>query len=316
MSFKSDERRHQLRWKRETQSLSDRARRPGRYSGASAGAPNEHFLHEDHCFENLMPAIREEALDLFDSLDVDWHDGPKGKLPSNYLMDSQVSCVNALLPFAHHGDALAEFLRPLVPGATGAEAVEDGRLLTFEWNGLNNPLGERSPKRKRGAYGTSLDAYAKLTTATERVGVAIEWKYTEQYLRAHHKPWGLRDYRQWFDHPEGPLMGAPEMYTIEPLYQLARSQCLCWRMEVARELGVDRVVFAVIVPDGNADYRRHVPTPLPGDDLLRAFQNQLRAPERFVHSSLARLMDAFDEAQFPEIEGALSEVRARYVVGR
>lgn len=309
MSFKSDERRHQLRWKARTSALTPEARQPGTYTAADTGPRSDHFLHEDHAVENLLPSIRDEALDLFASIGAEWHDGPTPQLPSNYLMDSQVSCVNALLPLAHEPAALAALFAPLVPGATGAAEVEDGRCLTFEWNGLGNPLGERSPKRRRGAYGTSLDAYTILTTPTERVGLAIEWKYTEQYLRARPKPWGLRDYARWFTDPAGPLEGPPRTWITEPLYQLARSQCLCWRMEANHELDVDRVVFAVVVPDANRDYRGHTPAPLEGPDLLPAFAARLRRPDRFAETSLVRLLSTFDHP-------ALDEVRARYVDGR
>lgn len=329
MSFKSRERTLQLRWKKETGSLSPAAKRPGLYTGPSRDSTprrDEMFLHEDHCKENLLPEIRSEALTLFESIGVDWHDGPPSCLPSNYLMDSQVSCVNALLPLAHDAEALAAFFRPLVPGAVGACEVEASRLLTFEWIGLHNPLGEPFKERRRGANGTSLDAYCILETSHgKRVGLAIEWKYTESYKPGKYKGWTLDVYRPHFEAVDGPLdcrpIGGCAALFYEPLYQLARSQALAWRMEQAHELGVDEVRFVVVVPHENRAYRGTVTSPLMAkvfrdQGVVEAYQRLLRRPDRFICTSLADLMRAFDENKFRGIAAPLAEVRRRYVRGR
>ncbi len=171
MSFKSQERRRQLDWKATTRSLSVEARLAGLYTKPSQGrtpARDEVFLHETRSVENLLPGVRTEALKIFKDANLDWHDGPAGGGPSNYLMDSMVSCVNCLIPFAHDGAALAALFRQLVPNAVGAMQVDDGRVIIFEWLGVGNPLAETSPKRRRSSHGTSADAFQLLAHATER----------------------------------------------------------------------------------------------------------------------------------------------------
>lgn len=329
MSFKSRERAHQLAWKGTTTTLSAKALESGLYTG-SPDAPeddrDEMFLHEERSEENLFPWIRDEALELFVSIGADWHDGPTTRLPSNYLMDSQVSCVNCLLPLAHHPEALASFFRPLVPEAVSAQVVEDNRSLTFEWIGLGNPLGEPSSRRRRGAYGTSIDAYCILCCEDgRRIGLAIEWKYTESYPRMKHHRHRIPVYRPHMEAPAGPLccdtIGGCASLFCEPSYQLARSQCLAWRMEQARELGVDEVRFVVIVPQGNQAYRQQhhsgtLARVFPGLGPLDVHRRLLRRTDRFAVTSIVELVHAFDEGIFPSLEAPMSEVRRRYVDGR
>src|SRR5476649_1359380 len=122
MTFKSDEREQQLRWKNTTTTLSSEARAAGLYTRpppepGRALKREEMFLHESRTGENLSPTVRAEALAIFRNAGIPWHDASGDGGPSNFLMDSMVSCVNCLLPFAHEGKALAKLLHTLVPDA-------------------------------------------------------------------------------------------------------------------------------------------------------------------------------------------------------
>jgi hypothetical protein len=324
MTFKSDELRRQLSWRSATTTLSPEARVPGLYTGRSPGdarGRDPMFIHETRAEENLLPAVREEAITLFRNAGIRWHDGPGDGRPSNFLMDSMVSCVNCLLPFAHDGKALARLMRSLVPDALEAKPIEEDRVLAFEWLGIGNPLGETSPKRTRGSHGTSADAYCEIARSDGgRTGLLIEWKYTERYLDEGGKPGGPR-YAPLLKADDGPIdldtCGGVEALFVEPLYQLARLQLLAQAMERAPNSGCDRVLVVVIVPEGNLDYRTRVPdSPLrdrfPGVPLAELWPRLLRRPDRFALSSFDSLLASFPSGEFPAVEPALREVRKRY----
>ena len=333
MSFKGRERALQVRWMRATKTLSDAACRPGVYVAPpkgrfprGRGRRDEMFLHEEHSPENLLPAVRDEALRLYTELGIVWHEGPKPELPSNYLLDSMVGCVNALLPLAHAPEALATFFSPLVSDAIGSVIVEGDRYLTFEWIGLDNPLAEVLEGRKRGSRATSIDAYCILKTALGRhVGLAIEWKYTESYEGSQFYERAVPYYAHHFDGPDSPLdcrsIGGEEALFYNPFYQLARSQVLAHKMEKSREVGVDEVHFVLIVPQENRAYRESVTSPrlaatFPGVGVVGIWEELQRKPDRFACTSLTELMGSFDEELFPAITDAMREVRLRYVEGR
>lgn len=326
MSFKRDERQYQLDWKGHTKSLSIGALRPGLYTGPPNGhEPNrdEMFLHEANSEENLLPFVRKEALKIFEDAVIDWHDSADKRRPSNYLMDSMVSCVNCLMPFANDGVALATLFRPLVPDAVEAEPVEAGRVLSFEWIGVDNPLGEPSPKRKRGSHGTSVDAFCVLRRVNGgRTGLLVEWKYTESYPKekqeyGHH-------YVPLLEAPDGPVdldqAGGTTALLVDPFYQLARQHLLAQATERERIFGCDRVMVVVLVPEGNLGYREHVPSAtlrrkFPGLSLADVWTKLLRRPDRFALTSFDRLLAVFQDGAFPTIVPSLQEVRARYFRG-
>ncbi|MEO8214848.1 MAG: hypothetical protein ABI560_16725 [Myxococcales bacterium] len=326
MSFKSDERQYQLDWKGRTKTLSVEALRPGVYTGPPDGHESnrdEMFLHEAHSEENLLPFVRREALDIFQRADIDWHDSADNRRPSNYLLDSMVSCVNCLMPFANDGVALARLFLPLVPNAVEALPVEDSRMLSFEWMGVDNPLGETSRKRKRGSHGTSVDVFCVLKRADGgHTGLLVEWKYTESYPKdkqehGHH-------YVPLLEAADGPVdlaqCGDATVLFVNPLYQLARQQLLAQATERGRVFGCDRVMVVVVVPEGNLGYRGHVPAAalrrrFPGLSLADVWTRLLRRPDRFALISFDRLLANFHDDAFPTIAPALQEMRARYFRG-
>jgi hypothetical protein len=326
MSFKQDERQYQLDWKRHTKGLSVEALRPGLYTGPPNGHEpkrDETFLHEAHSEENLLPSVRTEALDIFERAGIDWHEGPDSRRPSNYLMDSMVSCVNCLMPFANDGLSLATLLRPLVPDAVEARPVEDGRVLSFEWIGVDNPLGERSPKRKRGSHGTSIDAFCVLRRADGgHTGLLVDWKYTESYPKE--KQEHGHDYVPLLEAADGPIdlaqCGGATALMVNPLYQLARQQLLAQATERQHAFDCDRVMVVVLVPEGNLGYREHVPGAslrlrFPRLSLGEVWTRILRSPDRFALTSFDRLLAGFQDDAFPAIAPPIREMRARYFRG-
>ncbi len=94
-AFLEEERARQTAFKSASRYLLDRACADGIYRGK----PRPFCLPEDCSEENLYAEIRQKALDYFAACGIKWHDGHQGK-SSNHLCDSQVCCVNFLLPFA------------------------------------------------------------------------------------------------------------------------------------------------------------------------------------------------------------------------
>ena len=80
-------------WKQRTLTLSDDARMPGVY--AKGGRAYPFCLPVEFASHNLLPEVRDGAIELFKDLDIPWHDSV-AEGPSNHLRDSQVQCVNAL----------------------------------------------------------------------------------------------------------------------------------------------------------------------------------------------------------------------------
>ena len=129
-------------WKQSTRWLSDGARADGMLGNRSYAFA----LPEMNAHENLFEAVRDAALEYFEREDIAWHNGAKG-VPSGHLCDGQVCCINFLLPFGSSGAALIELFRTVLPDAEEALPVDQGQLVSFEWIGLKNYLGEHSGGR-------------------------------------------------------------------------------------------------------------------------------------------------------------------------
>ena len=242
---------------------------PARRDGIYKGKPRPFCLPLDHAEENLFPAIRQSAMAYFAEKGIKWHDGKDGT-PSNHLCDSQVCCVNFLFPFADKPDALLELLHPLFPTIKRVLPMEEsGELVSFEWIGKENYLGEKirkSGKRTRGANFTSADAAVMFeTTNGSKQIVLIEWKYTESYggtSLKFAKSGTDRSiiYAHLFERDDCPINKdvLPSYGALfhEPFYQLFRQQLLANEMEKASELGADLVSVLHIAPACNRDFRK------------------------------------------------------------
>jgi hypothetical protein len=290
------------------------------YTGKNGRGRDPMFLHEDHAVENLSPRIRERALTTFARRGISWHDGSTPASPSNYLMDSMVSCANCLMPFVDHPRAAAALFASVVPGGEEALPIDEGDVIAFEWLGQKNYLKEKSPKRRAGAYGTSPDAHLVLRLRSgEPVGVLVEWKYTESYESR--QKFG-QHYAALFQAANGPIdLGGlpPESLFYEPFYQLARSVLLADAMEAAHESDVSRVVLILVVPDSNTAYRDRVTSPLlagRGNTVAEVMKSLMRKPDRLVVTSAEQLFRAFPTSEHPDIAPAIGEISDRYIAGR
>jgi hypothetical protein len=263
MPFGQEARLAQIGWKHRTATLRASARRKGLY--------REHYydfcLPREHARRNLLPDAR-DALAYFEAAHIPWHDSVDGG-PSNHLCDSQVQCVNALMPLARDPErVLSVFgtaLRVATPLPMGDPAAPDA-YLAFEWIGEDNLLGEWPDGiGTRGANNTSADAALRyLDQSGREVLTLIEWKYTEQYvdageLRTSRTSHATRDarYRHLFDDPDGPLRQDLIPYRdfyVEPVYQLFRLSLLAWQLERAGAADLVRVLYCA--PGRNAELWR------------------------------------------------------------
>jgi hypothetical protein len=266
-------RRAQERWKATTPLLVDDARFPGHTWVEGRGGPIEVgpfpvCLPTRFADHNLLPSVRQEAIDRFAGGKVAWHHGTPGPAgvawPSSHLLDSQVQCVNVLLSLPR--PALLGLVRAVEPAATGLADVEGDSPVAFEWCGLIDHLGERRGRPvTRGRYCTSADALMIAVRADGgRTGVIVEWKFTESYDRPiAFIGAGGTDRREVYRarYEAAPFLHHPpiEVFFHEPHYQLLRLVLLAHAMVAAGEHGIDRAVVVHAVPAGNDTLLRTVP---------------------------------------------------------
>ena len=321
--FLEKEKGHQSRFKR-TSAYFTEAVRP---DGAYRGKPRPFCLPVDRAEENLFTGIRAGALEYFDRKEIKWHDGRDSK-PSNHLCSSQVQCVNFLYTFADKPEALCTLLRPTFPDIESIVPMEDeSQLVSFEWVGLRNYLGEKIPRsgrRTRGANFTSADAAVmfRRQDGTRQI-VLIEWKYTESYngtwLGTAKSGTNRMDiYRRLYESPNCPLDKAkiPDFCDLfyEPFYQLLRQQLLAHEMELAHELGCDLVTVLHVAPAHNHDFKRVTSPELRplGDSSIEIWQGLMRQPDRFVSVCTETWFGDFPIDAHPELAAWWQYISERY----
>lgn len=136
--YASEQTKLAVSWKGRTPTLPDAARAPGAYEKHRRAYP--FCIPVEFASHNLLPDVRDGAIDLFKEFEILWHDSVAGG-PSNHLRDSQVQCVNAL--FAMVADAGR--IKLAFGGAVDIAEVlpiEEGRFLTFEYIGPTDYFGE------------------------------------------------------------------------------------------------------------------------------------------------------------------------------
>ena len=322
-NFLEEEKRHQTLIK-ETSGYFTEAAKPG---GSYRGKPRPFCLPVDHSKENLFGEIRASALEYFKRNQIKWHDG-RDSNPSNHLCSSQVQCVNFLYPFADKPEALGTLLRPIFPDIQSIVPMEgEGQLVSFEWIGLCNYLGEkirRNSRRTRGANFTSADAAVmfRRQDGTRQI-VLIEWKYTESYNRT----WlgssksgtdrrGI--YRHLYDSPGCPLekTKVPEFGDLfyGPFYQFLRQQLLAHEMELAQELECNLVTVLHVAPACNRDFHRVTSPGLQplGDSSIEVWRGLVRPPDRFLSVSTEALFGDFPVDIHPELANWRQYISERY----
>lgn len=262
-----------LRWKAHSATLPEPARARGQAwieedRRPILTHPTAKVLPQNFAEYNLLPGIREAALERFRRHEIIWHMEVKkvweGR-PSPHILDSQIQCVNVL--FGQTDTQLLALVQQVVPDAVALAEVEDGSPITFEWIGQEDYLGEaRGKPRERGRYCTSADALLVAVRADGgRTGVLVEWKFTELY----DKPVAVRTattdrrevYRARYEADGSPFVERPalDVYFHEPHYQLFRQALLAGAMVDAREFGIDRTVMLHLVPGRHHALRESVP---------------------------------------------------------
>lgn len=289
------QRRRATAWKQATTDLPDQARTPGYYrdcAGQSRG-PFPFCLPNGYATHNLLPDVRDAALDHFRRLDIPWHNSVNGG-PSNHLLDSQVQCANALTPMVADPDRIHAALGHTL-GLGHLTPFADGTYVTFEYIGERDHLGE-SPKRprRRGTKCTSVDAAFQHTAPDgARELILLEWKFTEKYppdpARSKGHPTRRNTYAKLINAENGPINpGSLPLESLfdEPIYQLVRQQLLAHEIEHDPSSGYDRVRVAHVLPPANTAYEMSVhntgATAL-GDSTSTAWRALLRRPDAFVH---------------------------------
>jgi hypothetical protein len=203
----------------------------------------------------------------------------------------------------------------------------EGQVVSFEWIGLDNYLGEkirRNSSRTRGANFTSADAAVMfLRQDGKRQIVLIEWKYTESYNRTwlgiSERGTDRRDiYRHLYDSTSCPLdktkVSDYSDLFYEPFYQLLRQQMLAHEMEMAQELGCDLVTVLHVAPSDNRDFHRVTSPGLEprGDSSIEVWKGLVRQPDRFVSVSTERLFGDFPVDSHPELAAWWQYISDRY----
>jgi O-acetyl-ADP-ribose deacetylase (regulator of RNase III) len=304
MSYSQHEKTRAEAWKRWTRTLDAEAKEPAAYvdkDGNQPGPVREFCLPSQFAEHNLLPAIRQPALDVFRELGIPWHAGVDAG-PSNHLLSSQVQCANALTAMMDEPGRIKTAFGQILAIDEVLE-IEPGRYLTFEYIGPTDFFSEcPGGERVRGAHCTSVDA-AFLHRARDGVVelVLVEWKYTESYrLR---KPDPERDkiravrYAAAVGDPSGPIRDGLlsfEHLLDEPFYQLVRQQLLAHALEQAGAEGADRVRVVHVLPAGNTAYQESLARPehrALGETVSEVWQKLLRHQDRFLSIDSAIFLD-------------------------
>jgi hypothetical protein len=320
--FLESEKPHQSAFKQSSPTFNPEARQPGLYKTKY----RPFCLPLQNAEQNLFPGIRESALQHFARHEIKWHDGQNGKC-SNHMCDSQVCCVNFLFPFANQPEALAHLLGLLYPQLDHMLPIEDGKLVSFEWIGAQNYLGEkitRNGKRTRGANFTSADAIVMFErTDKKRQIVLVEWKYTESYGGTNLKfaksgTDRTSIYRHLYDREDCPirrdLLPGFDSLFFEPFYQFMRQQFLAHEMEKATEMGADIVSLLHIASAHNLDFKKVTSLALKhlGSSPTEIWAKLVKEEDRFRSVSTEELFGRLSIEQLPELKEWLDYIQERY----
>lgn len=304
MTYTTQERQRQIAWKLHTHALPVAARAAAPYIGKSGrpGAQTYAFcLPPEYAVLNLLPEVRDAALELFADAAIPWHAGVGGG-PSNHLLSSQVQCVNALGQMVRDAERIRRAFGDLL-GIDEVLELEPGRHLTFEYIGPTDFFGEApGAERSRGAHCTSVDAaFLHRRRDGLRELVLVEWKYTEYYALRRPDPAKdavrRRRYEAAWIAPDSPVrtdLLPFELILDEPFYQLVRQQLLAHELEKARAHDVDRVRVLHVLPPANDAYQASLARPEQrslGGSVSQVWQRLLTRPDRFLPVDPALFLD-------------------------
>ena len=280
----------QVAWKQSAHNAPE-ARQNGYFRAADIGrgAGQDYCLPRDLADYNLLPKIREQALTLFETHRINWWSGVKDANgrdgPTNHVRSSQIHCVNTLLSL-HHAGTLLTAVQDLVPDAVKLINVESDQPIGFEWNGADNPLGERGAQR--GKYSTSIDAFLVVEDRDgTRTGLFLEWKLTESYdpdkcLRySSNQTDRSKIYAPAYAEAKADgvfgVHPSIELFHYDPHDQLFRQALLANKVRRAANFRVQSMCLVDCVPQQNAPLRTAVPQGLRayGDTIDTVWQTLL-----------------------------------------
>jgi hypothetical protein len=287
------ERQRAAAWKSRTPLLPDEARADAPYvrDGKDVGC-HPYCLPPAYAAYNLLPEVREVALDYFARQAIAWHQ-PTPCGPTNHLLSSQVQCVNALMAM-NDDPARIKATFASVFDVSEVLDIEPGRRVAFEYIGAQDYLGEvPDGDRCRGARTTSADAALRYRTSDGHVEIAlVEWKYTEDYrgqeLSLDPGRRRAQRYERAWHHAAAPVRTDVLPYEdlfVEPFYQLFRQQLLAWRVERAGELDAACVRVVHVSPHDNLALRTSLNRPShleAGAEVFGIWRAMVRASDRFV----------------------------------
>ena len=152
-----------VRWKHNTSTLPDEARGPGEVRGWGGTYDVDYALPAAYAAHNLLPEVRDTALELFEKHEIAWHQAIDGG-PTNHLRSSQVQCVNALGQMMTDPERIK---RPSAACSTSARSATSVRSTPPRRAGSSPSSSSgctttsaraRRASRTRGSQSTSVDA--------------------------------------------------------------------------------------------------------------------------------------------------------------
>lgn len=297
MSFKEQVRNEQIDWKLSTEFLEQEAKVAGTYWESSQNT-FDFCISEKHSVQNLYGPVRQQLIEYFKNENIAWHNHKDKSKPSNHLVDSQIAFLNFMEPLQSKPEILLRCFQTAFPEATAMLETSPSRYIEYEVNGAENYLKEKvkkGEKRRRGEMSTNADGLVYLEMESgEKVGVLIEWKFTESYLPKNkrvskHGTDRLEIYRHLLDSKDSPFVFESDsdyaMLFFDPLDQLMRLQLLATCMSKVNEGGMDRYMVLLLQHPGNHEFYRNQSKLLStiDPDYRVFFRSFMKSPEDFEY---------------------------------
>ncbi len=291
--FLQQEKLGQAAWKVRTNALSEKAKKDGIYKN---GNTYTFCLPLESSTENLFEEIRDKSINYFKNHGIKWHDN-NGDFPSSHLCDSQVCCVNFLMPLINSEEVTLNLFKRYFPDITKVLSMDEDSFVSFEWIGKENYLKEKikfGTTRTRGANCTSVDASIMFETTTgKKIVVLIEWKYSESYsstsyLYSKNGTDRTTIYQHLWDKKNCIIdkNKVPSFKSLffEPFYQFTRQQFLAKEMELANELGAEEVYLMHLSPKVNTDFKEITSVDLKslGNSATDVWKNLVKDSSKFL----------------------------------
>ena len=234
-----------------------------------------YILQHEYSLYNLYPQIRQDALEYFNSNDIEWWKQSEDRyFPTGNLVSSQINCLNHLFAIRADYDAVLKIIQAqlpnineILPSPIDEKFCEMNKFpyktpsyISFEFT-FNNKEYINERCNKRGANCTSVDAfvYAK-DDKGKYVLIPIEWKYTESYAKTIDKEIYKkvvsavkRRYLNKIAINDSHLTGWEKSYYLDPQYELARQSLLMEQIISEKPFPADYYKHIVVCPTDNKE---------------------------------------------------------------